>query len=69
MAITGSAIGVISMFSFVSDIFYSAVCGFFIDNYALNGYKWIFGMTTVLLVIGALAAFYIVRKIKAKAQA
>ena len=45
MAVTGSAIGVISMFSFVSDIFYSAVCGFFIDNYALNGYKWIFGMT------------------------
>ncbi|MBS6749910.1 MAG: MFS transporter [Firmicutes bacterium] len=69
MAVTGSAIGVISMFSFVSDIFYSAVCGFFIDNYDLNGYKWIFGMTTVLLVIGALAAFYIVRKIKAKAQA
>lgn len=66
MAVTGSAIGAISMFSFVSDIFYGAVCGHFIDNYGMNGYKWIFGMTIVILLAGALGSFYIVKKIKEK---
>lgn len=65
MAVTGSAIGVISMFSFVSDIFYSAICGHFIDAYALDGYRWIFGMTVVILAAGAFACMYIVKKIKA----
>lgn len=64
MAITGSAIGAISMFSFVSDIFYSAVCGYFIDNFGLNGYKWIFGMTVALLAAGAIACVWVVGKIK-----
>ena len=66
MAVTGSAIGVISMFSFVSDIFYSAVCGHFIDTYGLGGYKWIFVMTVVVLLAGAAACMYIVKKIKAR---
>ena len=66
MAVTGSAIGVISMFSFVSDIFYSAVCGHFIDTYGLGGYKWIFVMTVVVLIAGAAACMYIVKKIKAR---
>ena len=69
MAVTGSAIGVISMFSFVSDIFYSAICGHFIDTYALDGYKWIFGMTVVILAAGAFACMYIVKKIKARKAA
>lgn len=66
MVVTGSAIGVISMFSFVSDIFYSAVCGHFIDTYGLGGYKWIFVMTVVVLLAGAAACMYIVKKIKAR---
>ena len=69
MAITGSAIGAISMFSFVSDIFYSTVCGYFIDNYGLNGYKWIFGMTVVILVAGVVACIYVVNKIKKNQKA
>ena len=69
MAVTGSAIGVISMFSFVSDIFYSAICGHFIDTYALDGYRWIFGMTVIILAAGALACMYIVKKIKARKAA
>lgn len=65
MAVTGSAIGAISMFSFVSDIFYGTVCGYFIDNFA-NGYKCIFGMTVVILLAGVLACSNIVKKINSK---
>lgn len=66
MTVTGSAIGAISMFSFVSDIFYGTVCGYFIDNYAMDGYKWIFAMTIVILAAGAIGAFHIVKRINAK---
>jgi len=66
MAVTGSVIGVASSFSFVSDIFYSTVCGYFLDTYASDGYKWIFGMTIVILAAGVIACAYIVKKIKAK---
>lgn len=69
MAVTGSVIGVASAFSFVSDIFYSAVCGHFLDTYAMDGYKWIFGMTIVILAAGIIACAYIVKKIKAKEAA
>lgn len=69
MTITGSVIGVASAFSFVSDIFYSAVCGHFLDTYATDGYKWIFGMTIVILAAGIIACAYIVKKIRAKEAA
>ena len=69
MAFTGSVIGVASAFSFVSDIFYGAVCGFFIDNYGLAGYKWIFAMTIVILAAGVFACGYIVKKIRSRAAA
>ena len=68
MAVTGSAIGVISMFSFVSDIFYSAVCGHFIDTYGMGGYKWIFGMTVVILLAGAWACMFIAKRIRKPSQ-
>lgn len=69
MAITGSAIGVVSMVTFVSDIFFSALCGHFIDKYAMSGYKMIFALTVVILLAGALAARYVVKKINANAKA
>lgn len=68
MAITGSAIGIISMFSFVSDIFYSAICGRFIDQYGIGGYKYIFAMTIAILAAGVIACFNIAGKINKKKQ-
>ena len=67
MTITGSVIGVASAFSFVSDIFYSAICGHFIDTYDMGGYKWIFGMTIIILAAGVFACASIAKKIKANA--
>lgn len=64
MVVTGSAIGIISMFSFISDIFYSALCGHFIDSYGLGGYRIIFGMTVVILAAGVIACLAVVKKIK-----
>lgn len=68
MAITGSAIGIISMFSFVSDIFYSAICGSFIDKFGLGGYKYIFVLTIAILIAGVIACFNIAEKINKKKQ-
>jgi len=68
LAITGTAIGVISMFSFVSDIFYYTICGKFIDSFGLTGYKYIFIMTIAILIAGVCGCFYIAKKVHKNAQ-
>lgn len=68
LAMTGTAIGVISAFSFVSDIFYSALCGSLIDRFGLAGYQYIFGMTAAVLAAGAWACLHIGKQIRERAK-
>lgn len=68
MAISGTAIGIISMFSFVSDIFFSAICGNLLDRFGLDGYKYVFALTVVILVAGVLACFNIAKKVQKSRQ-
>ena len=68
MDISGSAVGVISAFSFVSDCFLMTIYGSLIDNKGLEGYKIIFICTVILFAICAYACLKLGKKIAAQSE-
>lgn len=70
LEITGTAVGFVSILSFVGDIFYWTICGNFIDKYTdLTGYRIVFGMTAGLMILGMCLCFVIVGMIVKKQKA
>ncbi len=64
VALTGSAIGIVSIIGYLTDTFYFSLCGNWIENYELAGYRYIFMFTVFWLVVSAIAAFIVLQDIK-----
>jgi len=61
-AVTGTAAGIASLIGFTSDIYMPAVSGAILDKYpGLPGYRVLFGATTLIAALGAVAAWQLVR--------
>jgi nitrate/nitrite transporter NarK len=61
-AVTGTAAGIASLIGFTSDIYMPAVSGAILDKYpGLPGYRVLFGATTLIVALGAVAAWQLVR--------
>jgi nitrate/nitrite transporter NarK len=64
-AITGTAIGVISMIGYSPDIFMPLIAGMLLDKYpGALGYQYFFAMITALCVVGLIATLMIGRMTK-----
>jgi nitrate/nitrite transporter NarK len=61
-AVTGTAAGTASLIGFTSDIYMPAVSGAILDKYpGPLGYRVLFGATTLIAALGAVAAWQLVR--------
>ncbi len=57
LAVTGTAVGVISLVGYTPDIFMGPVTGYFLDNYpGLLGFQYVFSMLVVSAIIGLVAS-------------
>jgi len=62
LALTGTAVGIISLVGYTPDIFAGPVIGYFLDyNKGESGYQYVFGMLATFSVIGFVAAIVFYR--------
>lgn len=54
--VVGSVIGVASLIGFLPDAFSGSLCGFILDNYGFDGYKGIFFMGILAVMLGLICA-------------
>lgn len=58
LAITGSAVGVISVIGYTPDIYFGLISGYFLDNYGyVDGFKANFIMVFGLSVLGIVLVY------------
>jgi predicted MFS family arabinose efflux permease len=67
LKMTGTATGIVSVIGFTPDIYMPYIGGVFLDSYPeAEGYRYLFFMISALSMIGALAAFTILRRSRAR---
>lgn len=67
LALTGTAVGLISVVGFTPDIFAGPLMGYFIDNFSgIIGFKYLFSSLLVASSIGLLTTFWLKTIIKSK---
>ncbi len=63
LKLTGTATGIVSVIGFTPDIYMPYIGGVFLDSYSgADGYRYLFFMISGLSLIGAIAAFTIMRR-------
>ena len=67
-ALTGTAVGIVSIVGYLPDAFYSVMFGSWLDQYGQAGYNYIFGFLAASGIVAALLCVAMYRHIK-KAQA
>lgn len=65
-AMTGTAIGIISMVAYLPDSIYSLLFGKWLDQYQSTGYNLIFGFLACSGLLGAILSFVILQQVKKK---
>ncbi|MBL4703130.1 MAG: hypothetical protein JKY54_01325 [Flavobacteriales bacterium] len=59
MALTGTAVGLISLIGFTPDIFMGPLTGYFLDNFeGINGHRFVFGIMALFALIGLLFTMF-----------
>ena len=57
LALTGTAVGVISLAGYTPDIFGGPLMGFFLDKFAgIKGHQYVFGLLALLSIFGLFAS-------------
>ncbi len=62
--LTGTAMGVVSIITYITDAFYYSLCGGWIDQYGAGGYFNIFLLTCICLIIAFIAGLFVAKDIK-----
>ncbi len=58
LALTGTAVGLISIVGYTPDIFAGPLMGYFLDGYpGITGHQWVFGLVSVFSLVGGVAAW------------
>ncbi len=61
LAVTGTAVGIASIIGYTPDLFMSTMFGTWLDDFGNTGYEYIFIYLSIVPVVGALAAYGILR--------
>tara|TARA_B100000686_G_C16795364_1_gene981894 strand:+ start:1658 stop:2923 length:1266 start_codon:yes stop_codon:yes gene_type:complete len=65
IALTGTAVGMISVVGYTPDIFATPIMGYFLDNYpGIVGHQYVFAMLVVFSILGLLASIRFARLVK-----
>jgi predicted MFS family arabinose efflux permease len=68
-ALTGSVVGFASMIGFTPDIFMNPLAGHFLDTYqGITGYKYLFAVMLVFVILGLAASVVLLKMTKKKKQ-
>jgi MFS family permease len=61
--LVGTTVGIVSLVGFLPDFFFGALTGFLLDQYpGALGYRFVFGLTSVLLFLGAACTLWLGRR-------
>lgn len=62
--VVGSVVGIASLLGFLPDTFYTSMCGGWLENHGLNGFKYIFISGICASILGLVCAFISDRRIQ-----
>lgn len=63
LAVTGTAVGVISIVGYTPDVFSGPIIGYFLDNFeGFQGFQYLFFFLLILLSVGTVFSFYYYRQ-------
>ncbi len=63
LAVTGTAVGLISLVGYTPDIFMGLLMGYYLDNFSgITGFQWVFGFLAGFSIIGLICTYFLKTK-------